>query len=610
MSLERVWDRMQRASSIGFLGALALGAHVMLGLPRLAALFLLATLAQGALQGLFVYVLREVLVGFSARGTLGAGTIALGAGVVLTIWLLRAASTAVGEVLAARLAHRAEFTGMQRVLAKLLTLSLRFFDRNSRGNLVVALHHDLKGIRTVTLEVGAVVLHLSRLLGLAVVAWHMSPTLATIGFILVPVGLVPAHRIGERITAAARRERQSLAGLYDSFVQVATGIRMLKVNRAEGQVLSRAEQAGEELYDVVSRQAMGRSLSRFLFEAATGVGIVLVLTVGAREVASGALAWQSLLSLLIALAAIYAPLLGLLQVYSALRGAVPTLERVQQVLAAPVEIRDVPGALPLREPPSTVTLEDVWFDYGDRPVLRGISATFHRGETIGVVGPSGSGKSTLLTLLLRLYDPTRGRILFDGIDLRRLRHADVLDQFAIVLQEPFLQLDTVANNIRSGRPGATLDEVVAAAKVANIHDDIVRMERGYETVLGEREDARGLSVGQKQRICIAAALLRNAPMLLLDEATSNLDSVAERAVQASVDRLMTGRTTIAVAHRLSTLRGADRILVLDRGRLVGLGPHEELLASCPVYQSLWRLQGMPAAFNGGAADLAVVREPA
>jgi len=223
-------------------------------------------------------------------------------------------------------------------------------------------------------------------------------------------------------------------------------------------------------------------------------------------------------------------------------------------------------------------------------VLDSINATIHRGETIGIVGPSGAGKTTLMALMLRLYDPNSGRITFDGVDLRNIKHADLMDQSAIVLQEPFLFLDTIANNIRISRPDASMTEVIEAARAANVHDEIERMDRGYETMLGRARDARGVSTGQKQRICIAAALLKNAPLLFLDEATSSLDAVSERRFQSALERLMQGRTTFIIAHRLSTLRHADRIMVMEHGRLVGFDTHEELMRSCDVYRRLWTYQ--------------------
>jgi ABC-type multidrug transport system fused ATPase/permease subunit len=254
------------------------------------------------------------------------------------------------------------------------------------------------------------------------------------------------------------------------------------------------------------------------------------------------------------------------------------------------EIEDRPGARPLLGGPATIELRNVSFAYNGQAAVSDISAVIQRGETIGIVGPTGAGKSTVLSLLLRFYDPTQGAILFDGIDLRDLRHEDLMRMSSIVLQEPFLFIDTIANNIRIGRPDAGMDEIVAAAKAAEIHDEIVQMEAGYETVVGTGPEARGLSGGQKQRICVAAALLKSAPILFLDEATNSLDSVSEAKVQAAIERLMRNRTTFVIAHRFSTLRNADRIIVLDRGRMIGFDTHSRLLATSETYQRLWASQ--------------------
>lgn len=570
--------------------AVVAGARAAASAPLVTAMLLATTLAQGALQGALVWALQRVLVGFSRSGHVSWSTLVAGAFSIFALWLLRAGTTAFGEVLGVRLSHHAEITTMHRVLAKLLTMSARFFDRSSQGDVVMAAYNDLKGIRSVTLDMCSGALHLARVLGLAVVAWMMSPLLAMLGFILVPLALLPAQYFGQRITIAARQERATLTGLFDSFLQVATGIRVIKVTQGEERIRERARESGEQLVRVVMRQTRGKAFARLLFEGVSGLGLVLVLVLGGRDVANGALQWQSLLSLVVAVVAVYTPMLGLLQIYANIHTVMPNLERVEMLLQTAPDVVERPDARRLEAAPRTITLENVGFDYGDRGVLRDVSATFHGGETIGIVGPSGAGKTTLVSLLLRLYDPTSGRILFDGVDLRDVRHADLMALCAIVPQEPFLFLDSIANNIRIARPEATMEEVVEAARAANIHDEILLMERGYEGVVGRREDAHGVSVGQKQRICIAAALLKNAPILVLDEATSNLDSVSERAVQSAIDRLMRGRTTFVIAHRLSTLRRVDRILVLDDGRVVALGTHVELLAGCPIYQRLWHYQ--------------------
>jgi subfamily B ATP-binding cassette protein MsbA len=578
--------------------AFRLGIRSSLSHPLMASQFFVATVLQGLLQGVLVYVLRDVLRKFGGQHNVTTSALTVAALIILGIWVLRSVSTFVGEVVSARLAHTVEVSAMQQVIAKLLSLSVRFFDKNSQGDLVMASYFDLKGVRMVTLDVGNVVLFSSRLIGLAVVAWMMSPKLAVIGLLAVPIGALPAHWFGRQITEAAKLERDAVRSLYESFLEVSSGIRVIKVGRAEPRVLDKAHHIAHELFRHVLRQAFSKGFARFLMEAVSGVGLVLVLTIGSRDVGQGTLDWQSLLSLLVAVMAVYTPVLGLLQVYSTMRSILPNLDRVDRIVHATPDIADRPNAKALTGAPKVIAFDHVSFAYDGQQVLHDVTATFHRGETIGIVGPSGAGKSTLLSLLLRFYDPTGGRVLFDGVDLRDIKHADLMGQCAIVLQEPFLFIDTVVNNIRWANPSATMDDVVAAAKAANIHDDIMGLEEGYETVLGRRKDARGVSVGQKQRICIAASLLKNAPILFLDEATSNLDSVSERSVQGAIERLMEGRTTFVVAHRLTTLRNVDRIMVMEQGRLVALAPHEELIVTSPTYQRLWQYQ------NSSDADLA------
>jgi subfamily B ATP-binding cassette protein MsbA len=566
------------------------GGKLMLERPALAGWMLLATLTQGALQGLLLLALRDVLMGFSGAGHATVGSLLTGAILIYAIWLLRAGGSCASDVLSARLADSVEIAAIKRVLGKLLTLSVRFFDKNRQEDIILASYHDLKSLRTITLAIGELFQHGSRLAGLVVVAFIMSPKLAAIGFILGPLGLVPAQWFGRRLMQAAVRQREAVSALSTSFMEIAAAIRLIKANRGEARVLGAASENAEAYREYMHSSTRARATSRFLFEAVTGLGLVLVLTVGGRDVASGALTWQSLLSLLVAVVAVYSPMLGLLNVYANVQTNLATLDRVNHILRSVPEIADAPDARRLTAPPASIELRNVSFTYGGKQSLRGVSATITRGETIGIVGPSGAGKSTLISLLLRFYDPTAGAILFDGVDIRKLRHADIIDACALVQQDSFLFGGTIADNIRFGRPDATMDAVMQAGRAANLHAEVMEMEHGYDTLIGRGPAARGLSGGQRQRVCIAAALLKNAPILLLDEATSSLDSVSEEAVQVAIDRLMHGRTTFVIAHRLSTLRNADRILVLDEGKVAGLGTHEQLLRDCLTYQTLWSAQ--------------------
>jgi subfamily B ATP-binding cassette protein MsbA len=569
--------------------ALALGLSSLRPHPWLAAGFLSATFLQGAMQALTIWALRNVLMGFSDPERAGAAMV-MSAALIFGVWTARSASAVAAEMVATSLAYTVEFEWVWRSLSRLLRLPIRFFDQNSHGNVVTNCHYDIRGVRAVTFELGRMVLHASQLVGLGVVAWWLSPQLTVIGLLVVPIGLIPAYWTGRRITRAASRERGTITRHYDNFLQISAGIRIIKVNRCEQRVFDLARQIGTEMHMYALRQARNKGLARLVFGAVGGLGLAIVLAVGGRAVALGTMPWQSLLGLMVAIIAVYQPLVGLLDVYNNVRSVIPNLQGLDGILSAPVDTQNITGVRRLREAPETIELRDVSFAYGVQPAISDLSFSVRRGETIGLVGPSGAGKSTLLSLLLRFYTPTSGAILVDGVDLREIALDDWMDMSALVLQEPFIFVDTVANNIRSGRPEATLDEVVEAARAADIHEDIVRMEHGYDTVVGRASGARGLSGGQKQRICIAAALLKNAPLLFLDEATNSLDTVSEQKVQKAVERLMRGRTTFVIAHRFSTLRHADRILVLDDGRLVGSGRHEELLRESRLYRELWHQQ--------------------
>jgi ABC-type multidrug transport system fused ATPase/permease subunit len=276
-----------------------------------------------------------------------------------------------------------------------------------------------------------------------------------------------------------------------------------------------------------------------------------------------------------------------------------SMDRVRQLLDTKPDLTDRVDAIALAGPIESIRFEDVSFGYANGPdVLSHISFEVRQGQHVGIVGPSGAGKTTITSLLARFYDPVDGRIVINGRDLRDYRRADLYAQLALVVQDPFVFGTSVRENIRYGCRGTSDADVEEAARAAEIHDEIVQLPNGYDTVLGV--GGRLLSAGQIQRINVARALLKRAPLVILDEATSNLDSISERRIQTALSRLMAGRTTFTIAHRLSTLRDADLILVIEHGRLAGHGSHTTLLQECALYRRLWDAQQGPRAITQGA----------
>jgi ATP-binding cassette subfamily B protein/subfamily B ATP-binding cassette protein MsbA len=332
----------------------------------------------------------------------------------------------------------------------------------------------------------------------------------------------------------------------------------------------------------------------------TAVGTAAVLGLGAHRVIDGTMTIGELLVVIAYIAAVYKPLETISYTIGSLQEKFVSLQVAYNLLDTRSEIGDPPDPRPLGVVTGRVTYEDVGFSYAGRgETLKGVSFEASAGKVIGIVGPTGAGKSTLVSLLPRFYDVNQGRILLDGVDIRDVSLKELRDQISLVLQEPLLFSDTIAENIRYGRLEASMDEIVEAAKAANAHDFIMKLPDEYDTMLGERGAA--ISGGERQRVSLARAFLKNAPILILDEPTSSVDSRTEAVILDALDRLMIGRTTFMIAHRLSTLHDASMILVLDQGRLVEQGTREELLAAGGLFQQLYEAQNMRSRSAASAA---------
>jgi ABC-type multidrug transport system fused ATPase/permease subunit len=584
------------------------GEHVLALLrrrKRLVLRFVAASLARTALAMASVLLIQEFLVGVLGGQAGLARSLAQATGPSTALWAVAAllvvsyagASWLLydSQVVRQRIVKIVELGLMERLVRHLLTLSVPFFDRQSQGDFIQAIRQDVSHLRHVVMACGTLLMEGAVGLGLAASAIWISPRLAFWVLGVMLLAFLPIVAIGSRTRVRSLAVRRKGYLLFDVILQILRGLRVIKAYRGEELEAGAAVEKARRYFDEQIRMTQVHEKARVVLESLAGVSLAAVVIIGGFQVMAGALEWPGLLAFLMAVRTLQGPIHEVNANFMEIQRYSAAAQRISELLAERPEVKESPDAVALTRPPRRITLDRVCFSYGDRTVLDDVSLEIEAGETIGVAGPSGAGKTTLLGLVARFYEPTSGAVRFDGQDLRRFRLADVYDQLAIVTQEPFLFTASVRDNIRRGRPAASDAEVEAAAKVAEVHEEILELPEGYDTVVGI--GGRGVSGGQAQRINVARALLKNAPILLLDEATSHLDSIAEAKVQRTIEKLMRGRTTLLVAHRLSSLRHAERILVLERGRCVGLGSHPALLADCPLYRRMWETQrlGLEAA---------------
>jgi subfamily B ATP-binding cassette protein MsbA len=369
--------------------------------------------------------------------------------------------------------------------------------------------------------------------------------------------------------------------MHESF----TGNRIIKANNLEEKAIQQFKEVSQRFISHRMRIVRSEEIPGPLNELLAAIGVALMCLYFAFQPSYHAI---NFVPFAIGVFFMYRPIKNLIRVQSQLQQARAASQRVFDLLAMENSVREPARPVPLRAAGAAVCFDHVCFSYGDKEVLTDIQLTVPAGRMVALVGASGSGKTTLSNLLLRFYDPSRGVIRIGDVDIRDVTTRDLRNQIAVVTQEIILFNDTVSRNIELGRPGATKEEIIAAARHANAHDFIMESPKGYDSMIGEKGVM--FSGGQRQRLAIARAVLRNAPILILDEATSALDTESERAVQDALDGLMKDRTTICIAHRLSTILHADLIVVMDQGRIVESGPHPELVRRGGVYQKLYELQ--------------------
>lgn len=481
----------------------------------------------------------------------------------------------------------------RKIYDRILAQGIEFYHSTSSSDLITRMTNNAQAARNVLdLVVTSYVRDLVTLVALVLVMIVQQPALSLLCFVVGPLAIYGVNIILKRVRKFAAMEFRSVGQIVQVIQETAIGVRVVKSFNLEGMMRKRMYKAVSDVEDRANNIATLEAVTSPVMETLAGLAIAGAVLVSGLLVLEGGQTPGGIMAFIAALLLAYEPAKRLARVRISLESGIVGVRMMFQLADEPLTLAEKPDARPLLAGPGEIRFDAVSFAYQDGPpVLNRLDLTFAPGKMTALVGPSGSGKSTMLNLIMRMYDPRSGRVLFDGQDISHATLASLREKIAYVSQDTFLFAGTIMHNIRLGRQDATDADVIAAARAANAHDFISAMAKGYETEVGE--NGAFLSGGQRQRISIARAMLRNAEILLLDEATSALDAESEALFRDALQQLTEGRTTIVIAHRLSTVHQADTIVVLDAGKVVESGPHRDLLRQGGLYQKLYEYQLMP-----------------
>jgi len=515
---------------------------------------------------------------------------------ILLVFLVKGVSEYLGTYLVNYVGLSAVTNLRQKVFEKVVRQDAQFFETHSTGKLMSSIMNDIDKIQVATSHMLADWLRQSfTVLALLTVVLQKDWKLALVSLTLLPFVLIPTLRIGRRIRRTTRRAQDDMAELTQILQEALSGQQVVKSFGAEEHESRRFREAARRLRSSSLRYVAQQSIASPLIEFFGAITIVGLLTYARTQLKAGQMSAGEFTSFVIALLMLYEPVKRLTGIHNIFQQALGASQKVFEYLDRVELVKEPRHPRRLDGFRSSIVFDQAGFRYpasSNGFALKGINLEVKAGEVVALVGPSGAGKTTMANLVPRFYDVTEGAVCIDGLDLRELQLSSVRAQIGIVAQEPFLFNASVAENIRYGRRSATADEIRRAARNALAEEFIERLPQGYDTILGER--GLKLSGGERQRIAIARALLKDAPILILDEATSHLDTESEMLVQRALGNLMANRTVIVIAHRLSTVRRADKIVVLDRGRITEIGTHDELVEGGGIYQRLHELQFLEA----------------
>ncbi|HMK34184.1 MAG TPA: ABC transporter ATP-binding protein [Desulfomonilaceae bacterium] len=477
----------------------------------------------------------------------------------------------------------------EQMFAKLEEMSVGFFVRHSTGELLSRMNNDVALVQgAMTNAVQGIVRDAVTVVALVCLVFYRDFWLALLAMVVFPLAIYPLLTFGKRLKRYSRRMLVTLEDITERLNETITGIRIVKAFAMEEYERFRFAEVNQTLFNAFMRRFKVRALSNPIMETLGGLGICAIITYGGYQVINGNSTQGTFFSFMTALFLLYEPIKRINEVNITVQEGITAGERIFSLLDAQPGIVDSPDAVVLQTVSEEILFDHVSFSYEETPVLKDVNIRVRAGEAVAIVGESGVGKSTMLDLLPRFYDVTSGCILVDGIDVRDVTQKSLREKIGVVTQQTILFDDTIRNNIAYGRPDLPMERIMEAAVAAHAHDFIMALPMGYNTHIGE--NGVKLSGGERQRVAIARALLKNPPVLLLDEATSNLDSDSEKAVQSALEELMKGRTTIVVAHRLSTIRNVNRIYVLVSGHVIEEGSHDELISRNGEFARLYSMQ--------------------
>lgn len=515
------------------------------------------------------------------------------AAAVAGIFIVKGLATFVQGLFLSRVGNAIIADRQRKIYDRILAQGISFYHSVPSSDLITRVTHNAQAARSVLdLIVTSYVRDLFTLLGLIAVMVIQQPVLSLVAFVIGPIAIYGVNQILRRVRKIMEAEFLSLTQIVHVMQETTVGVRIVKSFNLERLMRSRMHRAVSDVERRANTIAALEAGTSPIMETLAGLAIAGVVLVSGFLVVQGGQTAGSIMSFITALLLAYEPAKRLARMRVSLETGLVGVRMMFELADRPLTLAERPGAAALTDGPGLIRFDDVSFAYKDgEPVLRELDLSFPPGKMTALVGPSGSGKSTIMNLIMRMYDPDSGEVLFDDQDISHATLHSLRDRIAYVSQDTFLFSGTIMHNIRLGREGASDDEVTAAAKAANAHDFIMALPKGYETQVGE--NGAFLSGGQKQRLSIARAILRDADVLLLDEATSALDAESEALFRDALERLSEGRTTIAIAHRLSTVHQADNIVVMEKGRVVEQGRHADLLEGGGLYRRLYDYQLMP-----------------